>query len=346
MADDSAQEKTEQATSRKKEKAKEKGQVARSRDLTSVFAMGGIILLFYFGGEKFVRELADMMGGVFSMRFGGDPSHVTGIVVLKGLLILAPFFLISVVSVLLVSVAQGGFVIKEVKFEVEKLNPIEGFKKIFSMKGLMELLKSILKFSVGGGVIYYIIKKDLRVLPTLSAMEMNELVRVAGNLLMHAILTAFAYFMVIAIITYILEKWQFERSLKMSKQEIREENKETEGDPLIKSRIKSIQREAARKRMMQEVPEATVVITNPQHLAVAIKYREKDMSAPKVVAKGAGVIAARIKEIAAEHGIPVVQEKPLARALFKLELNSFIPEELYVAVARILAYIYQLKGKI
>ncbi len=132
----------------------------------------------------------------------------------------------------------------------------------------------------------------------------------------------------------------------MSKEEVKEEHKETEGDPIVKSRIRSIQRETARKRMMQEVSTATVVVTNPQHLAVAIKYEEKMMHAPKIVAKGAGFIAERIKEIATEHGIPIVEDKPLARALFRLELNTFIPEELYVAVAKILAYIYKLKGKI
>ena len=346
MADDSFQEKTEQATSRKKEKAKEKGQVARSRDLTSMFAMGGIVLLFYFGGEYFFRSLADMMGGILSFRYGSNPTHVTGIAVLQGMQILVPFFLISVVSVIFISVAQGGFVKKELKIEIEKLNPVEGIKKLFNSKSLTELLKSMLKFSVGGWITYYIIKKDLEVLPTLSAMAMNDMIRMSGKLILDAIITAFFYFMVVAIISYFLEKWQFDRSLKMTKQEIKEEQKESDGDPLIKSRIRSIQREAAKKRMMQEVPKATVVITNPQHLAVAIKYVDKEMSAPKIVAKGAGVIAAKIKEIAAENGVPVVEDKPVARALFKLELNAFVPQELYVAIARILAYIYKLKGKI
>ncbi|GBD95534.1 MAG TPA: flagellar biosynthesis protein FlhB [Nitrospirae bacterium] len=346
MADDSFQEKTEQATSQKKQKAKDKGQVARSRDLTSMFAMGGIVMIFYFGGKYFFINLADMMGGILSFRYGSNPTHVTGIAVLQGMQILAPFFLVSLVSVIFISVVQGGFVKKEIKIEIEKLNPVEGIKKLFSIKGLTELLKSMLKFSVGGWITYYIIKKDMKVLPTLSAMATNDMIRMSGKLIMDAIITAFFYFMVIAIISYFLEKWQFERSLRMTKQEIKEEQKEIDGDPLIKSRIRSIQREAARKRMMQEVPKATVVITNPQHLAIAIKYVDKEMSAPKIVAKGAGVIAAKIKEIAAENGVPVVEDKPVARALFKLELNAFIPQELYVAVARVLAYIYKLKGRI
>jgi flagellar biosynthetic protein FlhB len=177
-------------------------------------------------------------------------------------------------------------------------------------------------------------------------MEISGITKVAGEMMMSAILISFLYFSVVAIFSAILEKWQHEKSMRMTKQEIKQEHKETDGDPMIKSRIKSIQREMARKRMMQEVPDATVVITNPQHLAVAIKYEDSNMHAPKIVAKGAGVIAAKIKEIAKEHNVPVVEDKPIARALFKLELNTFIPEELYVAVAKILAYIYKLKGKL
>jgi flagellar biosynthetic protein FlhB len=275
-----------------------------------------------------------------------NPLHVARIAVLQGAQIIAPFLLSAVVLALLANVMQGGFGIKPVKCEIKKLNPIEGIKKLVSLKGLTELLKSLLKFSIGGWIIYYIINKDLEVLPKLSAMEMNELVRVSGKLIMDAIVIAFSYYLVVAIVGYFLEKWQHERSLKMTKQEVKEENKETEGDPLIKSRIRSAQREAARRRMMQEVPNAAVVITNPQHLAVAIKYDDQKMFAPQIVAKGAGIIAAKIKEIAGEHGVPIVEDKPLARALYRLELNSYIPEKLYIAVAKILAYIYKLKGKI
>ncbi len=201
---------------------------------------------------------------------------------------------------------------------------------------------------VGAGVwiVYYVINKDLKILPTLAAMEFMDILRVGGDLIMNAVVIAFSYYMLIAIIGYFIDKAQHNKSLKMSKQQIRDEHKDVEGDPIIKARIRSIQREAARKRMMQEVPNATVVITNPQHLAVALKYEDKGMHAPKIIAKGAGIIAAKIKEIAKKHGIPVIEEKPIARALFKLELNTYIPEELYVAVAKIIAYIYKIKGKI
>jgi flagellar biosynthetic protein FlhB len=340
------QEKTEQATPRKLQKAKDKGQIARSKDLTSTITMGGIIMIFYFAGEMVFSNLAGMTGGVLSMKYGSDPVHVSRIVIVQGMKILAPFFLASVVLATLASVMQGGIVLKPLKFEFSKLNPIEGFKKMFSSKGLSELMKSTMKFSVGGWLVYYIVEKDMEVLPKLSAMEVPALVSTSAKLIMDAIIIAFAYYMVIAVISYFIEKWQFEKSLRMTKQEIKEESKESEGDPLIKSRIRSLQREAARKRMMQEVPNATVVITNPTHFAVAIKYADKEMPAPRIVAKGAGVVAAKIKELAKKSGVPVVEDKPLARALFKMELNSFVPEGLYVAVAKILAHIYKLKGRI
>ncbi|UCD35206.1 MAG: flagellar biosynthesis protein FlhB [Nitrospiraceae bacterium] len=345
MADE-FQEKTERATPRKKQKAREKGQVARSRDLTSMITMGGIIMICYFGGKHFISGLSDMTGGVLSMKYGSNPVHVSRIAILHGLQLLAPFLLMSVVLAVAASVMQGGIVLKPIKIEFDKINPLEGVKRLFSLKGLTELLKSIINFTIGGWVVYYVMKKNLDVLPSLAAMEIGELARVSGKLVMDAIIIAFSFYFIVALASYFLEKWQYERSLRMTKQEIKDEFKESEGDPMIKSRIRSVQREAARKRMMQEVPTASVVITNPTHLAVAIKYIDGKMAAPQIVAKGAGLVAQKIKDIAGEHGVPIVEDKPLARALYKLELNAYIPEGLYVAVARILAYIYKLRGRI
>jgi flagellar biosynthetic protein FlhB len=340
------QEKTEQATGRKKQKAKEKGQVPRNKELTSIASMGGILMMFYFIGEYSFASMSSFTGSALSMKYGTDPMHVTKVAVVEGAKILLPFLFAPLVFVVVASVAQGGFVLKPLEFQIEKINPLNGFKKLFSMDGLAELLKSILKFAIGGWVVYYVIKKDLKVLPSLSAMELNALVKVSARMLVRAVGVAFFYYLMVAVVSYIIERWKFEKSLRMTKQEVREEHKEMEGDPLIKSRIRSVQREMARKRMMQEVPNATVVITNPTHLAVALTYEDKKMFAPKIVAKGAGVVAEKIKEVAAEHGVPIMEDKPLARALFKHEIDSFIPEELYVAVARILAYIYKLKGNI
>jgi flagellar biosynthetic protein FlhB len=345
MADE-FQEKTEQATPRRREKAREEGQIPRSKDLVSMGVLGGIILIFYLGGEYFFTRLAELTGGILSFRYGTEPGHVANIAILESGLLLAPFFLVSTTMGVVGNLMQGGFVVKPFKVQIEKINPVEGIKNLFSTKGLIELLKAILKVGIGCWIVYFIIDRDLRVFPTLSVMEIGGIARTSGGLIMNAVLIAYCYFLVISVFSALLEKWQFEKGLRMTKQEIKEEHKDIDGDPLIKSRIRSIQRDTARKRMMQEVERSTVVITNPTHLAVALKYEDKGMHAPKIVAKGAGIIAEKIKTVAAEHGIPIVEDKPLARSLFKLDLNTFIPEELYVAVAKILVYIYKIKGKI
>ena len=176
-------------------------------------------------------------------------------------------------------------------------------------------------------------------------LELLELAQVAGGLILRAFVYGFFFYLSLAILDYFMQKRNFERSLKMSKQEIKEENKEVEGNPLIKSRIRSLQREMARRRMMAEVPKATVIITNPQHLAVALRYQEKELAAPKVIAKGAGLVAQKIKEVARHQGIPIVEDKPLARLLFTLDLNAFIPPDLYKAVAKIIAHLYTMRNR-
>ncbi|MBI5741924.1 MAG: EscU/YscU/HrcU family type III secretion system export apparatus switch protein [Nitrospirae bacterium] len=345
MAED-FQEKTEGATPRKRKKARDKGQILRNKELVSIASLGGILSVFYFGGEYVFLSLSTLTGGILSMRYGTDPADVSKIALLQCVKVLLPFFVVSSVMVIFTSVAQSGWAIKAFTIDVQRINPLGKMKSFVSLNGVAELLKSIIKFAVGGWVVYYVLKKDLRTLPALSAMELNTLVKVSTGMIARAVGLAFLYYLLLAIVSYLLERWQYERSLKMTKYEVKEEHKEIEGDPLIKSRIRSLQKETARARMMQEVPKATVVITNPTHLAVALRYEDKKMFAPKIVAKGAGVVAEKIKEIAAEHGVPIVEDKPVARALFKLAVDTFVPEELYVAVARILAYIYKIKGKI
>jgi len=338
------EERKQHAKPRKRQKAREQGQVPRSPELTSMVATGGIILMLYFGGRHLFSGIYDMTRGLLALRYGIDTLQVFKVTSLQTLELLAPFLLAAMVLGTLTALAQGGFVIRPFSIEFERINPFVGINRIFSFKGLTEFLKGIFKFAIGIWIFYYLIKKNLNVLPTLSAMELNKLLTVSGHMLINVLATAFFCFFTIALFSYILERWQFERSLKMTPAEIKEEYKESEGDPLIKSRIRSLQREVARRRMMQEVPKATVVITNPTHIAVALQYEDKKMPAPKMVAKGAGIIAEKIKEIANAHGIPILEDKPLARALFKLDLGTFIPEELYVAVARILAHVYKLKG--
>lgn len=339
------QDKTEKATPRRRQKAREKGQVSRSRDLVSIANIGGILLVFYFGIKPFWERMSRTTASLLSLQYGLDPFAVFRLVTVETILVLLPFFLVILAASIGFNVLQGGLVFKPVQFEIKKVNPLAGFKNIYSLNGVTEAFKSLIKFAVGVFLIYHFIKKTLEIFPSLMTLGMMELVKVAGGLILRAFIYGFFFYLALAVIDYFMQKKKFERSLKMSKQEIKEENKEIEGNPLIKSRIRSLQREMARRRMMDEVPKATVIITNPQHLAVALRYQEKELAAPKVIAKGAELIAQKIKEVARHHGIPIVEDKPLARLLFTLELNAFIPPDLYKAVAKIIAHLYTMRNR-
>ncbi len=338
------QEKTEQATPRKRQKAREKGQVARSRELISLITVGGVILMFYLVGSDFIRNISELTIKLLMLSYGTNVMKVIQASTQDMLTIMMPFLAISFAFAIIAGIMQGGFILKPIKLEFEKINPINGFKRIFSKEGLVELFKTIFKFIVGAAVCFFILSGMVIIIPSIISFDIQSIRDIAFILVKKAVIIAFLTFLVVAILDYLFERWRFERSIRMSKEEMKEEHKETEGDPLIKSRIKSIQREIARRRMMQEVPKATVVITNPTHLAIALKYKRGEMSAPKISAKGAGFIAEKIKEIAIRHNIPVIEDKPLARALFKLKIDTYIPEELYKAVARILAYVYKMRG--
>jgi flagellar biosynthetic protein FlhB len=337
-------EKTEQATPRKRQKVREQGQVARSKDLISMFATGGVLLSMYVGGKYMAQNSMNLTQELLRLDYGSDFLTVIRTASVKAMIIMSPFLIMAFFLAIGAGFLQGGFVLKSFSIKLDHVNPINGLKRIFSFSGLIEFLKSLLKFSVGIYVVYIIIRKDLTILPRL--MEMNErgIALTFMSIVLKAVTYGFLCFFVIAVADYFLQRLIFERSIRMSRQELKEEYKESEGDPQIRARIKSIQRQLAMKRMMQEVPKATVVVTNPTHLAVALKYEGKEMSAPKVVAKGAENVAEKIKEIARKNGVPIIEDKPLARLLFKLEIGSFIPEELYRAVAKILAYVYKMRG--
>ncbi|KJU87057.1 flagellar biosynthesis protein FlhB [Candidatus Magnetobacterium bavaricum] len=337
-------ERSEQATPRRRQRAREKGQTAKSREVTALAGMAGVILVVHFGGNYVFTNMSEMTTRFLTLQYGMDPFTATKIALVNVITLLIPFFIAIMTLALASDVAQVGFFVKPLELNLSKLNPVSGLQRLFSFNGLIDFLKSLLKFVVGGIIFYQVIKHDIYDLPNISRMELLQIASIAVDFLKEALLYGFLYLFIVAAVSYVFEKWRFEKSIKMSKEEIKEEFKETEGDPKIKSRIRSIQREQARKRMMAEVPKATVIITNPTHLAVALRYKEREMAAPKLIAKGSGYIAERIREIAKENGIPVVEDKPLARTLFKLEINTFIPPELYKAVAKILAYIFRLKG--
>jgi flagellar biosynthetic protein FlhB len=338
------EDRTERGTQNKRDEARRDGRVVRSRDLVSLSVMIGILFTLYFTGRGFMDHLLRVVGDMLGLRHGRDPFRVLNIAATETFWMLAPLFGIAVLAAVLSSMVQGGFLLKPLSPSIESLSPLKGIKKLFSLEGLIEVAKSFLKLAVGGLVFYIVVSQVMNYLPQLSAMDVNEMLPVSMKIVARAVLYGLGFFAVIAAIDYFNQMWQFERSIRMSKEEIRQEFKESEGDPIMKSRIRSLQKEQARRRMMQEVPKATVVITNPTHLAVALQYERGGLAAPRVIAKGAGIIAENIREIARKHGIPLVEDKPLARALYKLKLDSAIPEELYRAVAKILAYIYKLRG--
>jgi flagellar biosynthesis protein FlhB len=338
------EDRTEQATPRRRQKAREKGQLARSRELVSMSATAGILFVFYMAGTSAMKNVTGLTGRLLSLRYGKDPITVMRSASLETMLILAPFFAAAVLFSLFSSVAQGGFLLKPLAFDASKLNPLTGLKNLFSITALPGLIKSIFKFVVGIVLFIVIARKALPVLPAAMAMDLPDIQSLAFGLTSKTVAYAFTTFFVLALADYLYERWKFERSIRMSKEEIREEFRESEGDPHIKAKIKSLRKEVARRRMMEAVPKATVVITNPTHIAVALQYKKNEASAPKVIAKGKGYMAEKIRDLARKHGIPIMEDKPLARALFKVKLDSFIPGELYKAVARILAYIYKLRG--
>lgn len=338
------EERTHEATPRKRQRAKEKGQVARSRELIGMAASGGILISFFISGKSFMAGLLNFLRDALRLEYGIDPLEVIKKTASEAFLSLIPLLLISLSLVLLSGFLQGGIVLRTFELDMERINPLSGLKRLFSMRGFFEFLKGFLKFLIGGLVLYLVLRKFLPEVSKMPAMDFDHIKSNSLMIIKKSTLAIFITFLSLAIFDYLYERLRFERSLRMARQELKEEFRETEGDPLIKARIKSIQRELAKRRMLQEVPKATVVVTNPTHIAVALLYRRDEMPAPKVVAKGADAIAEKIKEIARNHGVPIYEDRALAKALFKLKLGSYIPEELYKAVARIIAYIYKLRG--
>ncbi|SEM35412.1 flagellar biosynthetic protein FlhB [Syntrophus gentianae] len=347
---DKDQERTEEATPKRREEAREEGQVARSRDLSSVAILGSCLLYFYFGAGSFVSRLMDLMKSSFSSL---DSSTVTteniqsllSSSVFKMLSIMAPFMLTVCIAALLANVMQVGLKIttKAIQPKWSKIDPLKGFARLFSLQSLVEFIKSILKMCIVGFVAYLTVKNELTDILPLVNKSVWAITIYITKTSFKILLTTSWVLILLAIVDYLYQRWEYERNLKMSRQEIKDENKSTEGDPIIKARIRRLQREMARKRMMANVPKADVIITNPTHLAIALKYDKGSMIAPTVIAKGAGYVAEKIKEIARENGIPTIENKPVAQVLYKsVEVNGTIPDSLYKAVAEILAYVYSL----
>ncbi len=348
------QEKTEKATEKKRRETRQEGQVVKSVEVVSVFVLLAGLLALYFSGEYVYTNLTGLMKDLFRFEsvFNLNDQYIINLLVrvlskfiLTVLPVLAAVFLIAFA----INIVQVGFLIsfKAIKPKFSKLNPITGFTKLFSLKSLVEALKSILKLITVGGVAYYCIKDEVNIISHLYDRSVGDIFLYILNISFKIFIWVMIVMMVIAIFDYIYQKWQFEQQIKMTKEEVKEERKQMEGDPKIKAKIRSIQLETARKRMMQDIPDADVIVTNPTHLSVAVKYDAAVMNVPKVVAKGAGVVAEKIKKIAKENNVPVVENKELARNLYStVEVGANIPSELFQAVAQVLAYVYKLKGKI
>src|ERR1700690_252503 len=346
------EEKTEQATPRRREKAREKGDVPKSRELTSLLPVWTILLYLLFSGALF-SSLLNYFGSSLRRGVTMRLTETTLMDVFKADtmqigMVMMPLFILILAGVMIVHFLQTGFLLSTVPLtpDFSKINPLQGIKKIFSINTLYETVKGLFKVAVLSAILYLMLKKEVFNIPLLVDMDIKSIMAFCFGQIKKIVMISALVLTVFAAVDYAFQRWQYSRNLKMTKQEIKEEYKEVEGSPMIKARLKSIQREMARKRMMQEVPRADVVITNPTHYAVALKYDVGKMGAPRVVAKGANLIAAKIKEIARQSGVPVFEDKPLARTLFSsLDVNQEIPEAFYKAVAAILAQVYRMKGK-
>ena len=348
---DEGQERTEEATGKRREESREKGQVARSQEVVSVGILVAGLIFFYFGGSNLLLKTMDVMTAGF--REVGQvhltQDSVTAIIthyIFKGFGILFPLLIAVLIAAILGNVLQFGFMFSTQSIEpkLEKISPAKGFKRLFSVRSLAELVKSILKICIISGVAYIIISDEFNNLIPLADQSIWGIFSYIGGVCFKLLLAMTVILVFLAALDYAYQRWEFEKSIRMTKQEIKDEYKNTEGDPMIKARIRRIQREMAQKRMMAEVPKADVVITNPTHLAVAIQYNPADMQAPIVVAKGADFIAEKIRNIAKENDILLIENKPLAQVLYKMvKVNQMVPEDLYKAVAEVLAFVYEQK---
>ncbi|MBM4333021.1 MAG: flagellar biosynthesis protein FlhB [Deltaproteobacteria bacterium] len=353
MAEEPFGERTEKATEKRRTEARKKGQVARSREIPSVMILlTGLSVLFLLS-TYFYQQLSGLMVQLLQ-RTGTLTVNPANIQVLTGEIawflfkVLSPIFLALMAAGILSNYMQVGhlFSLEVIQPKLSKLSFIKGISRLFSKQAAAELIKSILKIMIIGWVAYSTIREEMPSILTLLNQEVGSQFQYIGVVVFRLFLKTLLVMSGLAALDYVFQRWSHEKSLRMAKREVKEELKQSEGDPLIKARIRSIQRELARKRMMAELPRADVIITNPTHLAVALNYKSEVMNAPKVVAKGAGLIAEKIKEIGRTHQIPLVENKPLAQVLFKtVEIGQTIPSALYQAVADILAYVYRMKNK-
>lgn len=351
MAEDSGQEKTEEPTQKRLTDAKKKGQIARSKELNTFVMLIVSAALLMSQGSRVGLGLIEMMQNNFHVSREVIFEPQASIVFFKnamhdGLILIAPMLAILLVAAIVAPISLGGWIfsMESIVPKFDKLDPIKGLPKLFSVNGLVELLKALLKITLVGLVGWLLYNALFAKLLGLSAEPMEQAIIHALKLIVYSFLILSGSLILVAAIDVPYQLWNHSKNLKMSLQEIKDEHKEAEGNPEVKGRIRRTQMEMSQNRMMQEVPNADVIVTNPSHYAIALKYDEASGSAPILVAKGVDLIAAQIRNIALENNVPLVAAPPLARALYySTEIDNEIPQGLYVAVAQVLAYIFQLK---
>jgi len=346
--------KTEEATPRRKQEARKKGQVPRSTELNSVVVLLALFLILNFFGRWFYSGLVNYIEQYLSpdeLNMELSDGNLGDLLIRHGIMFLRLFLPMGLGALLLglvINFIQVGpmFTLEPLRPKFNKLNPIAGLKRLFSAHGVVELVKSIIKLVIVVYFAYTTIQGHLFQFLDMVRQTPFDVAMAVWRIIYQVAIKICIFLLVMAVLDYLYQRWEFRKSLRMTKREVKDEFKQTEGNPQIKNKIRQRQREIAMRRMMQDVPKADVVITNPTHLAIALRYDSSKMSAPVVVAKGEGFIAQKIKEIAAANDVVLVENRPLAQAIYKtVDIGEAIPANLFQAVAEVLAYVYRLKRK-
>lgn len=353
MADEQFQEKTEQATPKRLKDAREKGQIPRSKELSAAAIMIAASASFFVLGSQMSTGIRDILSNGLTLprEMIFDPSMLTvqlAATIRSGILLITPFLVICAAVAIAAPTLLGGwsFAVKSMAFKPEKLNPVEGIKRLFSLKSLVELLKTLAKFLVVGTAAVLMLKNLAGDFLQLSTEAVRPALAHTAWLCASALLLMSSALVLIAAVDVPFQLWDHAKKMRMTQQEVRDEHKETEGKPEVKSRIRSAQQEIAQRRMMEDVPKADVIVTNPTHFSVALKYDES-MRAPRVTAKGADLMAQQIRKIAAAHNVPMVEAAPLARRLYATaDIGQEVPTQLYASVAQLMAYVYRLRDSL
>jgi flagellar biosynthesis protein FlhB len=351
MGEDSG-EKTEEPTPHKLREARKKGQIAKSKDLTAALLMLASFYTLKASGEYIWGKLTQILFMSFDFFASDFSASVAGFLLYNVMTIflsaMAPLFAVNMLVAIILEALQTGFLISFEPLEpsFEKLNPIEGMKKFFSLKQYVELIKSVVKMTIVILIIYFAIKDEMIMILISQQMQMYQVMAFTGTIVMRVILRVGIFYFLIGILDYFYQRFEYVKGLKMSKKEIKDEYKRLEGDPMVKQRQRDAQRQMAQGRQMGAIPDADVVVTNPIHVAIAIQYSPNKMRAPRVVAKGRRLVAKEIRRLAELHQIPIIENPPLARSLYDVaRVGDFVPPMFYKAVAEILAFVYNLKKK-